>query len=105
MSLAAGSDLSSGSGCLQPNCCKLPFSEVHNLARVELIFADGMLLNFRSLLENKMVLELFDKMVTISLLTIKLSVIFPALLFRSNGVILVEVIKAEIQSGKHQSVT
>lgn len=68
MSLAAGSDLSSGSGCLQPNCCKLPFSEVHNLARVELIFADGMLLNFRSLLENKMVLELFDKMVTIFLI-------------------------------------
>lgn len=68
MSLTAGSDLFSGSGCLQPNCSKLPFSEVHNSARVGLIFTDGMLLNFRSLLENKMVLELFDKMVTIFLI-------------------------------------
>lgn len=68
MSLNAESALASGSGCLQPDCCKVDFSKVHNVARVEPIFTDGALLNFRSLLQSKMVLELFDKMVTIFLI-------------------------------------
>jgi len=44
---------------------------VSNLARVELIFTGGALLNFRSLLQSKMVLQLFDKMVTIFLVVEK----------------------------------
>lgn len=103
MSLNAESDLASGSGCLQPDCCKLHFSKVRNLARVELIFTGGALLNFRSLLQSKMVLELFDKAVTIFLIMGKAACCLPWPLQKQWSV-LVEIVKAEIWIRKLQSV-
>lgn len=64
-------DLASGSGCLEHDYCKSDFSKVCNVVRIELIFTVRILLNVRSLLQRKVLLELFDKMVTTFLIVDK----------------------------------
>lgn len=76
------------------------------MIRVELIFTVGILSNVRSSLQSKILLELFGKMVTTSLMTDKALYCLLSSTVSSDAreSVLAEILSAEIWSRKLQSV-